>query len=68
MLMETARVYNTTIVMSTHDLSLVRPGFRLIRLQDGKIIEDVRVTKNKLKGILENYLDIKIEENGSVSY
>ncbi|UJG40938.1 MAG: ATP-binding cassette domain-containing protein [Candidatus Heimdallarchaeum aukensis] len=68
MLMETARVYNTTIVMSTHDLSLVRPGFRLIRLQDGKIIEDVRVTKNKLKGILEDYLDIKIEENGSVSY
>ncbi|MHA1317807.1 MAG: ATP-binding cassette domain-containing protein, partial [Candidatus Heimdallarchaeaceae archaeon] len=68
MLMETARVYNTTIVMSTHDLSLVRPGFRLIRLQDGKIIEDVRVTKNKLKGILEDYLDIKIKENGSVSY
>ncbi|UJG43831.1 MAG: ATP-binding cassette domain-containing protein [Candidatus Heimdallarchaeum endolithica] len=68
MLMETARVYNTTIMMSTHDLSLVRPGFRLIRLQDGKIIEDVRVTKNKLKGILENYLDIKIEENGSISY
>ena len=68
MLMETARVYNTTIVMSTHDLSLVRPGFRLIRLQDGKIIEDVRVTKNKLKGILEDYLGIKIEENGSVSY
>ncbi|MHA1205607.1 MAG: hypothetical protein ACTSSL_11850 [Candidatus Heimdallarchaeaceae archaeon] len=54
--------------MSTHDLSLVRPGFRLIRLQDGKIIEDVRVTKNKLKGILEDYLDIKIKENGSVSY
>ncbi|MHA1304145.1 MAG: ABC transporter ATP-binding protein, partial [Candidatus Heimdallarchaeaceae archaeon] len=41
MLMETARIYNTTILMSTHDLSLVRPGFRLIRLQDGEILEDV---------------------------
>ena len=42
LLMETARRYKTTIVMSTHDLSLVRPGFRLIRLQDGKIIDDLR--------------------------
>ena len=62
LLMETARRYNTTIVMSTHDLSLVRPGFRLIKLEDGQIIDDVRVTKDKLKGIIEEYLDIEIEE------
>ncbi len=67
MLMETARIYNTTILMSTHDLSLVRPGFRLIRLQDGKILDDSRVTKPKLKGILEDYLGVKISENGTVS-
>ena len=48
--------------MSTHDLSLVRPGFRLIRLQDGEIIEDVRVTKAKLKGIIELYLGITIDD------
>ncbi|MHA2358217.1 MAG: hypothetical protein ACXABK_05570, partial [Candidatus Heimdallarchaeaceae archaeon] len=62
LLMETARRHNTTIVMSTHDLSLVRPGFRLIRLQDGEIIDDFRVTKNKLKGIIEDYLSIEIED------
>ena len=65
LLMETAKRYNTTIMMSTHDLSLVRPGFRLIRLQDGEVLEDIRVTKDKLKGIIEGYLNIEIaEENG----
>ncbi|OLS24868.1 MAG: putative ABC transporter ATP-binding protein [Candidatus Heimdallarchaeota archaeon LC_3] len=29
-----------TIVMVTHDLSLIRKGFRLIKLEDGKIISD----------------------------
>jgi putative ABC transport system ATP-binding protein len=62
LLMETARHYGTTIMMSTHDLSLVRPGFRLIRLQDGIIIDDMRVTKDKLKGIIEDYLNIEIAE------
>jgi len=63
LLMETAKQFGTTIVMSTHDLSLVRPGFRLIRLQDGIVIDDMRVTKNKLKGIIEDYLGIEIAEN-----
>jgi ABC-type lipoprotein export system ATPase subunit len=62
LLMETAHNYNTTIVMSTHDLSLVRPGFRLIRLQDGRKIDDLRVTKDKLKNIIEDYLGIEIED------
>lgn len=62
LLMETARKYNTTIIMSTHDLSLVRPGFRLIRLQDGRKIDDLRVTKGKLKSIIEDYLGIEIED------
>ncbi len=62
LLMETAKQYGTTILMSTHDLTLVRPGFRLIRLQDGHIIDDIRVTKDKLKGIIEDYLDIEIVE------
>ena len=62
LLMETAHKYNTTIIMSTHDLSLVRPGFRLIRLQDGRKIDDLRVTKGKLKSIIEDYLGIEIED------
>jgi len=62
LLMETAKRHGTTIIMSTHDLSLVRSGFRLIRLQDGKIIDDRRVNKDELKEIIELYLNIKIEE------
>jgi len=63
LLMETAQRYKTTIIMSTHDLSLVRPGFRLIRLQDGQKIDDFRVTRDKLKGIIEDYLGVEIEDN-----
>jgi ABC-type lipoprotein export system ATPase subunit len=63
LLMETAQRYNTTIIMSTHDLSLVRPGFRLIKLQDGRKIDDFRVTKNRLKDIIEDYLGVEIEDN-----
>ena len=62
LLMETSRRYNATVIMSTHDLSLVRPGFRLIQLQDGKVIDDFRVTKDKLKSIIEDYLDVEIED------
>jgi len=61
--METAVKYGTTILMSTHDLSLVRPGFRLIRLQDGRIIDDLRVTPDKLRGIIEDYLGVEIDDN-----
>ena len=63
LLMETAVKYGTTILMSTHDLSLIRPGFRLIRLQDGRIIDDLRVTPDKLRGIIEEYLGVEIEDN-----
>jgi len=63
LLMETAVKYGTTILMSTHDLSLVRPGFRLIRLQDGRIIDDLRVTPDKLRGIIEDYLGVEIDDN-----
>ncbi|NPD88161.1 MAG: ATP-binding cassette domain-containing protein [Asgard group archaeon] len=63
LLMETAQRYKTTIIMSTHDLSLVRPGFRLIKLQDGRKIDDFRITKDSLKGIIEDYLGIEIADN-----
>ena len=62
LMMEKCEQYGTTIVMSTHDLSLIRPGFRLIKLLDGKIIDDFRVTPDKLKGIIEDYLGVEIEE------
>ena len=60
--MNLAMENGTTIVMSTHDLSLVRPGFRLFRLQDGGIMDDTRVTKNNLRNLLEDYLNVKIPE------
>ena len=62
LMMDTAEKLGTTIIMSTHDLSLVRPGFRLIKLLDGRIIDDFRVTPDKLKGIIEDYLGVEIEE------
>ncbi len=62
LMMETCEQHGTTIIMSTHDLSLIRPGFRLIKLEDGKIIDDFRVTPDKLKGIIEDYLGVEIEE------
>lgn len=52
-----------TMVMCSHDLSLLRPGFRHIRLSDGKISEDSRITESSLKGIIKEYLQIK--ENNS---
>jgi ABC-type lipoprotein export system ATPase subunit len=62
LMMEKCEQYGTTIIMSTHDLSLVRPGFRLIKLLDGKIIDDFRVTPDRLKGIIEDYLGVEIED------
>ncbi len=52
-----------TFIMCSHDLSLLRPGFRHIRLTDGKITEDSRITKNSLKKILKEYLQIQEENN-----
>ena len=48
-----------TMIMCSHDLSLLRPGFRHIRLSDGKISEDKRVTESSLKEIIKEYLQIK---------
>jgi len=62
LMMEKCEQYGTTIIMSTHDLSLVRPGFRLIKLEDGKIIDDFRVTPDRLKEIIEDYLGVDIED------
>ncbi len=63
LLMETAVKFGTTVIMSTHDLSLIRPGFRLIRLENGRIIEDMRVTPDKLRGIIEDYLGVEIADD-----
>ena len=38
--------------------ALLRPGFRHIRLLDGKVHEDKRVTKDDLKNIVVEYLQI----------
>ena len=61
LLMNINKFQKTTILMSTHDLSLVRIGFRLIKLQDGNIVDDFRVTKDNLKEIIEDYFNVEIE-------
>ncbi|MFW9917395.1 MAG: ABC transporter ATP-binding protein [Candidatus Thorarchaeota archaeon] len=40
LLIELNRTQNLTVVMVTHDASLLRKGFRLLKLLDGKIIQD----------------------------
>ncbi len=59
--MDINKFQKTTILMSTHDLSLVRIGFRLIKLEDGNIVDDFRVTEDNLKGIIEDYFNVEIE-------
>lgn len=61
MLMDTVRINNSTIVTCSHDLTLLRPGFRHIRLLDGQVASDKRITKDDLKEIVVEYL--QIEEN-----
>ncbi len=59
LLMDTVRINKSTIITCSHDLSLLRPGFRHIRLLDKKIEEDTRVTKYGLREILKEYLMIQ---------
>ena len=59
LLMDTVRINNATIITCSHDLTLLRPGFRHIRLLDGNILEDSRVSKKDLKEIVTEYLQIK---------
>ncbi|MHA1668317.1 MAG: ABC transporter ATP-binding protein [Candidatus Heimdallarchaeaceae archaeon] len=59
LLMDTVRINKATLITCSHDLSLLRPGFRHIRLLDGKIVEDTRISKKDLEGIIREYLMIK---------
>ncbi|MCK4896820.1 MAG: hypothetical protein KAS47_08425, partial [Candidatus Heimdallarchaeota archaeon] len=63
-LMDVVEENNTTFLMCSHDLSLLRPGFRHIKISDGKIVDDARITKRSLKKILREYLQIEDEKNG----
>ncbi|MHA1954935.1 MAG: ABC transporter ATP-binding protein [Candidatus Heimdallarchaeaceae archaeon] len=58
-LMDVVEQYKSTFIMCSHDLSLLRPGFRHIKLSDGVITEDTRITKNKLKKTINEYLQIE---------
>ncbi len=60
--MDIATINNVTIIMCSHDLSLLRPCFRHIQLSDGKILSDKRITKEDLKQIIKDYLQIKEKE------
>ncbi|MGE7929608.1 ABC transporter ATP-binding protein [Lysinibacillus xylanilyticus] len=43
----TAKKYNQTIVMITHDLTIASASDRIITIQDGEIISDQRLTEKK---------------------
>lgn len=58
LLMDIVRINKATVIISSHDLSLLRPGFRHIQLQDGQIYSDKRVNKAELKKIIGEYLQI----------
>ena len=65
LLMDTVRINNATLITCSHDLTLLRPGFRHIRLLDGQVAEDKRITKNDLRKIVIEYL--QIEENNRIN-
>ena len=58
-LMNFVKENNATFIMCSHDLSLLRPGFRHLRISDGLITNDSRITQDSLKGILKEYLQIQ---------
>ena len=62
-LMDAVELNKSTFVMCSHDLTLLRPGFRHIRISDGKITTDERVTIKSLRETLKEYL--QIEENNN---
>ena len=58
-LMDVVEKFNATFIMCSHDLSLLRPGFRHLKLTDGKVTEDTRMTKKKLKKTINEYFLIE---------
>ncbi|MHA1303233.1 MAG: ATP-binding cassette domain-containing protein [Candidatus Heimdallarchaeaceae archaeon] len=62
-LMDIAETYSTTMIVCSHDLSLLRPGFRHIILDKGGIQSDKRINRKDLKDIIKYFLQI---ENGKV--
>ncbi|UJG40956.1 MAG: ATP-binding cassette domain-containing protein [Candidatus Heimdallarchaeum aukensis] len=66
--MDISKLEQKTVIICSHDLSLLRPGFRHIRLSDGQIAEDYRVTKEQLQEIITEYLSIqKNKKNESIT-
>ncbi|MHA1303215.1 MAG: ATP-binding cassette domain-containing protein [Candidatus Heimdallarchaeaceae archaeon] len=65
--MDIAHINKTTILICSHDLSLLRPGFRHIRLLDGNVEEDTRITRESLREIISEYLQIKEENKKKVA-
>ncbi len=62
LLMDIVRINKATIVTCSHDLTLLRPGFRHLEMLDGKISKDYRITKENLENTIREYLLIK-EDN-----
>ncbi|MHA1988404.1 MAG: ABC transporter ATP-binding protein [Promethearchaeota archaeon] len=52
--------YHKTLVVVSHDPSLLQKDMRLLKMEDGKILEDINVTQE----IIENY---KIETNNFIT-
>ncbi len=59
LLMDIVRINKATIVTCSHDLTLLRPGFRHLQMLDGKISKDYRITKENLENTIREYLLIK---------
>ncbi|MBY9001089.1 MAG: ATP-binding cassette domain-containing protein [Candidatus Heimdallarchaeota archaeon] len=59
LLMDIVRINKATVITCSHDLTLLRPGFRHLKMLDGKIAEDSRITKENLETIVREYLQIQ---------
>lgn len=44
-----------TILLATHDLTMVRPGYRVLRIKDKKIYEDVIATEQYCEDLKNEY-------------
>ncbi len=68
LLIDTIKLHNTTMIICSHDLTLLRPGFRHLMMDDGKFISDVRVTEDYLKDVIMDYLRTEKDKKKAINH
>lgn len=58
-----AKHSKTAVVLATHDLALLRPGFRMVTLDSGEKVSDQIVDEQKHKRLIEEFYGIGMPMN-----